>query len=80
MAHKTHLKSRVARAFDSRVFPRRLTHGRGLLTIGYCLTTIGYCFPILFYKFLCGDKALMEEDKVMMGGSPSPPTRENPGL
>ena len=38
-------------------------------------------FKILFYgNFFRRDKALMEGTKVVMEGSPSPPTRENPGL
>ena len=35
----------------------------GFSTIGYCLRKIGYCFPIVFWKFLWGDKALMEGTK-----------------
>ena len=35
--------------------------------------TIGYCFPYCFLEIFVGDKALMEGDKVVMGGSPSPP-------
>ena len=52
---------------NHRVFPGRLTHG----VTGYCLRTICYCFLEIFW-------ALMDGDKVMMGGSPSPPTWENP--
>ena len=44
----------------------------GLLKLGYCLRTIGYYFPYCFLEIFVG------EDKVVMGGSPSPPTRENP--
>ena len=52
----------------------------GFLTIGYCSGTLGNCFPIVFWKFLWGDKALMEGDKVVMGGDPpSPPTRKTLG-
>ena len=36
------------------------------------------CFPIVFWKFLWGDKTLMEGDKAVMGGSPQSPTRKNP--
>ena len=32
----------------------------------------GYCFPYCFLEIL-GDKALMEEDKVLMGDPPVPP-------
>ena len=45
------------------------------LTIGYCSRTI--VFHVVFWKFLWGDKALMEGFKVTMG---DPPTREDPGL
>ena len=44
----------------------------GFLTIGYCLRIIRYCFPYCFLEIFVGrDKALMEGDKVMMGGSPN---------
>ena len=43
-----------------------------LLTIGYYLRTTGYCFPYCFLKIFVEDKALIEGDKVVMGGSPSP--------
>ena len=52
----------------------------GFLTIRSCLRTIGYCFPYCFLEILWrGYNALMamEGDKVVMEGSPSPPTREN---
>ena len=38
-----------------RVFPKRLTHGEGLLTISYCLRTIGYCFPYCFLESFVGE-------------------------
>ena len=62
-----------------RIFPRKLTIG-GFLIAGYCSRTISYCFPHCFVEIFVGrDEALMEGDKVVIGGSlsPSPPTREN---
>ena len=41
--------------------------------------TIGYCFSIAFWKFLWGH-GLDGGDKVVKGGSPSLPARENPGI
>ena len=35
-------------------------------------------FPIVFWKFLWGDKALMEGYKVMIGGSPQSPHKGKP--
>ena len=63
-----------------RVFPRRLTHG-GFLTMGYCWRTVGYCWRTIGYCFLeicVGRQGLDGGDEVIMEGSPSPPTRENP--
>ena len=58
------------------VFLRKLTGG-GFLTIDYCSRTIGCCFPYCFMQIFVGDKALMEEEKVVTGGI-SPSTKENP--
>ena len=44
----------------------------GDLTIDYCLRTIGYCFPYCFLEIFFGEKALMEGDKFVIGGSQSP--------
>ena len=50
-------------------FHRRLTSG-GFLRIGYCSRTTGYCFPFCFLEIFVGDKALIEGDKVVIGGIP----------
>ena len=42
--------------------------GEGFLTIRYFSTTVGYCFPYCFLETFVGGKAVMEGDKVQIGG------------
>ena len=48
------------------------------LIIAYCLRTIGYYFSYCFLEIFVGGQGVDGRGQSRDGGSPSPPTRENP--
>ena len=75
LKHCSNTKKYWLHAYEilNRVFPGRFTNG-GIFNNMLLFENNKLLFSLLFSdNFHKGDKALMEGDKVVMGGSPSPP-------